>query len=167
MPVGHALGADQISTLYRNHHTWLCGWLHTRLRSRQDAADLAQDTFVRVIEKSDVLVVDEAKALLTTIAKGLVVDHFRRAALERAYLAALAVMEPAQAPSPEARALVLETLVTVDRLLRRLPPKVRQAFLLAQLDGRPYADIAAEMRLSVRTVQHYMTQAWRLCYDAG
>ena len=166
MPAGHVLGADQINTLYRNHHAWLCGWLQTRLRSRQDAADLAQDTFVRVIEKSDVLVVSEAKALLTTIAKGLVVDHFRRAALERAYLAALAVMPPAQAPSPEARALVLETLVTVDRLLRRLPSKVRQAFLLAQLDGRSYADIAAEMQLSVRTVQHYMTQAWRLCYDA-
>lgn len=159
------MSTEQLTSLYQRHHTWLCGWLHARVRSRQDAADLAQDTFVRVVEKRQVFYLDEAKALLTTIAKGLVVDHFRRAALERAYLEALALIAPAEAPSPEARALVLETLTQVDRLLRRLPAKVRHAFLLAQLDGLSHAQIAAEMQVSLRTVQHYMTTAWRTCYD--
>jgi RNA polymerase sigma-70 factor (ECF subfamily) len=167
MAGAHALGYDQITTLYRHHHAWLCGWLHARVRSRQDADEIAQDTFVRIIEKRDALYVDEAKALLTTIAKGLLIDHFRRAALARAYVAALEAMPPAHAPSPEAQALVLETLVAVDRLLRRLPAKVREVFLMAQLDGLAYADIAAQRGVSIRTVQHYMTQAWRLCYDAA
>jgi len=67
-----------------------------------------------------------------------VVDHWRRLEIERAYLEALAWQPEALAPSPEERALVLEALLEIEALLAALPEKVRQAFLLAQLDGLSY-----------------------------
>ena len=39
----------EISTLYAGHHGWLQGWLRSRLGNAFDAADLAQDTFVRIL----------------------------------------------------------------------------------------------------------------------
>ncbi|MGQ0594059.1 MAG: hypothetical protein ACT4QB_15870 [Gammaproteobacteria bacterium] len=79
-------------------------------------------------------------AYLITIAHGLIVNHRRRSAIGRAYWEALTARPEGLAPSPEAHALIVETLVEIDALLDRLPAKVRGAFLMAQLDGPPYDD---------------------------
>ena len=41
--------AAALHTLYSDHHHWLTGWLRRRLGCPQNAADLAQDTFVKVL----------------------------------------------------------------------------------------------------------------------
>ncbi|RZN08884.1 RNA polymerase subunit sigma, partial [Bordetella pertussis] len=66
-------------------------------------------------------------------------------------------------PSPEQRALILEALDQIDAFLHSLAPKVRQAFLLAQLERLPYADIARRLQVSVRTVQRYIAQGYEQC----
>src|SRR3546814_10729464 len=68
-------------------------WLRKKLGNSFDAADLAHDTFVRLISARRHDAGPEPRALLTHIAKGLVVDHWRRRALEEAYLAAIARSE--------------------------------------------------------------------------
>ena len=74
-----------VDGLYRDHRPWLFGWLRRKLGCEHRAEDLAQDVFVRVIQGRKAVRANEARALLTTIAKGLVVDHQRHAALEYAY----------------------------------------------------------------------------------
>lgn len=166
MTASPALDLDSIGEMYAGHHLWLVGWLRRRLGCPHNAADLAQDTFTRVISRRDALYADEARALLTTIAKGLVIDHFRRSALEQAFIQALSSLPEAIAPSVETQLILLETLVEVDRLLEGLPAKVRQAFLLSQLDGLGYAQIAQELGVSLSSVQQYMTRAYAACYAA-
>ncbi len=73
-------------TLYSHHHGWLRAWLHRRLGCRDEAADLTQDTFLRVLLRPQALHgLREPRAYLTTIAKGLLADLWRRRALEQAY----------------------------------------------------------------------------------
>ena len=110
---------------------------------------------------------EEPRALLTHIAKGLVIDHWRRAEVERAYLEALAHRPEAEAPSPETRLLVLQTLQRVDALLRAMPARTREIFLLAQLDGLGYAAIAAQLRTSEVTVKRHMRKAFVACLAAA
>lgn len=157
---------DVVRAIYDEHHSWLLGWLRKKLGCPHNAADLAHDIFTRVLIKRESLHFREAKALLITIGRGLVVDHFRRARLEQAYLEALANLPAPETPSPEARTLLLEMLAEVDRLLYKLPPKVRRAFLLSQIDGLSYVQIATELGVSVSSVQQYMTRAYRSCYAA-
>lgn len=154
---------DALHSLYRHHHGWLHGWLRRRLGCAFDAADLAQDTFVRVLARDEAARIREPRAYLATIAHGLMVNHLRRRDLERAYLEALAQSPPATAPSPEARALVLEALCEIDAMLDALPAAVRRAFLLCQLEGLPHADIAARMGVSVSSVRQYIARALRHC----
>lgn len=154
-------------TFYSHHHGWLRAWLHRRLGCRDEAADLAQDTFLRVLLRPQALLgLREPRAYLTTIAKGLVADLWRRRALEQAYLDALALMPEPLAPSPEERALVLQALHEIDALLDGLAPKARHAFLLSQLEGLAYADIARELGVSERTVKRYMAQGFECCLVA-
>ena len=39
----------ELGRLYRDHHGWLRGWLLRRLNVPAEAADLAQDTFLRLL----------------------------------------------------------------------------------------------------------------------
>jgi len=158
------LSLDAIGDMYRQHHGWLRSWLWAKLGSHPLAEDLAQDTFERIISARDRLAAAEARALLTTVAKGMVVDLWRRQTLERAYLEALALRPAELASCPETRALVLEALVAVDRMLDSLPSKVRRAFLRVQLDGLSYAEVAAELQVSLSSVQQYMSRAYQACY---
>lgn len=150
-----------IGSLYSEHHGWLAAWLSHKLDCRNLGADLAHDTFVRLLTARLPEDLREPRAYLTAIAKGLLVTHLRRKKLEQAYLAALATLpEPAQ-PSPEERMAVLQTLTEIDGILDRLPGKAKQVFLLAQLDGLRYAEICALLDLSLSTVKRHMVLAFR------
>ena len=159
--------AHLLHTLYSDHHGWLHGWLRRKLGDGHDAADLAQDTFVRLIGSAEAQrnasAIREPRSFLATIAQRVMVDHFRRRSLERAYCEALAAMpEPAEV-SPETRALVFETLVEIDAMLDRLGGKAKRAFLLSQLEGFTYAQIAFELGVSVSSVKKYMAKAMEHC----
>lgn len=155
-----------IRTLYLDHHGWLRERLQRRLGCLGQAADLAQDTFVRLLAREGELErLREPRAFLATVAQGLLANHWRRQALERAYLEALAARPQAVQPSPEAQALILETLTELDALLDRLPGRVRQAFLLAQLEGLTYVVIAERLGVSERMVKKYMAQAMLHCLE--
>ena len=159
---------DAVHGLYRDHHGWLDGWLRKKLGNACDAADLAHDTFVRVLRhRAELATVREPRAYLTTIAGRLLLNHYRRRSLERAYLEALAALPEAHAPSPEQRLLILETLDHIDAMLHALAPRVRQAFLLAQLEKLEYVEIAARLGVSVRTVQRYILQGYEQCLLAA
>ncbi len=153
-----------VHRLYVDHQGWLNGWLRRQLGCSQRAADLAQDTFVRVLSKDQGLdSIREPRAYLHIIARGLLINHWRRRQIEQAYLEAIALQPEALAPSPESQALVVETLMQVDAMLARLPEKVRRAFLQSQLHGMTYATIAIELGVSERMIKKYMAQAMLHC----
>lgn len=158
-----------VQSLYREHHQWLVALLRRKLGGNvENAADLAQDTFERILcaQAQGALNLNEPRAYLTTVASRLAAQYFRRQALEQAYLDALALQPDVCAPSVEERALVLEALTLVSRVLDGLPERTRTVFLLSQLDGLTYPQIAETIGTSVNVVQKAMSQALRHCYLA-
>lgn len=155
---------QEVHVLYSDHHRWLQGWLRHKLGNAFDAADIAQDVFLRVLTRQQPVQAREPRAYLSTIARGLVIDHWRRRELELAWLETLAAMPEAEAPSPESRLIFLETLVTIDRMLDSLKPAVRNAFLWAQLEGLTCPQIAERLGVSLATAERYIAKALRQCY---
>ncbi len=141
--------------------------MRKKLGCAEKAADLAQDTFVRVLagQAGDERIV-EPRAFLTTIAQRVLSNHWRREKLEQAYLDALMLVPEQWELSLEARAILLETLLELDRLLDGLAGPVRRAFLLTQLDGLTHAQVAVELGISVPTVKRYVVKALQQCYFA-
>lgn len=167
MPVSAPLPTTRlVLQLYRDHHAWLLQRLRRKIGCPEQAADLAHDTFVRVLARlSPPESLLEPRAWLSTIAHGLLVDHVRRADLERAYLQALAELPHKHHPSAEEQALTLEALRQVDGLLGGLSSKARAAYLWSRLDGMPHAEIAQRLGVSVPRVRQYLATAARRCYE--
>lgn len=161
-----AAAYDPVADLYASHHGWLLGWLRKKLGCADNAADLAQDTFVRLLGQRKTPDLSEPRALLTHIAKALMIDQWRRQAVERAYLEALAHLPETTAPSPETRLLILEALMRIETMLRGMPAKTRDIFLLSQLDGLTYPQIAGQLGTSLVTVKRHMRAGFMACMAA-
>jgi len=152
-----------LETLYREHNGWLHGWLRQRLSNCADAADLAQDTFIRVMLARTASTLNEPRHYLATIARGLVIDLYRRRSLENAYLEALTLQPEQHAPSAEVRVAIIDTLMAIDRMLDGLGPRTRAIFLAVQLDGLSYEKAAEKLDVSVSTVRKHLARALMHC----
>jgi RNA polymerase sigma factor, sigma-70 family len=153
-----------MDALYRDHHGWLRSWLWRRLGDTSDAADLAHDAFIRLLSKPRRFdSFDGARAYLSVLARGLCVDLWRRRHIEQTWRDVLAAQPQAAMPSAEHQAMVIETLCEIDAMLRRLPVKAAHAFIMAQLHGMTYREIAAALKVSDRMVKKYMAKAMFHC----
>lgn len=156
-----------VATLYGAHHGWLVNWLRGRLGCSHQAADMAQDTFMRVLladrNKPITHELIEPRHFLVTIARRVMVDTFRRRSVEEAYLQMLAEQPERYELSPQERLMLLETLHALDAMLSGLGARVKEAFLLSQLQGLGYKAIAAQMGVSVSSVTKYIARATEHC----
>ncbi|AFI83046.1 RNA polymerase subunit sigma [Methylophaga nitratireducenticrescens] len=157
---------SSIESLYKDHHNWLYGWLRSKLGCAHSAADLAHDTYVRVLTTGNVPQADDSRRYLSQIAKGLVIDLYRRRQIEAAYLETISHLPELEAPSAEMRHIIIETLLEIDSILQQLPEKVRRAFLLRQFDGLSYQQIAKQLNVSVSSIEKYIARALAACYKA-
>ncbi|MBG6240861.1 MAG: sigma-70 family RNA polymerase sigma factor [Candidatus Symbiopectobacterium sp. Dall1.0] len=152
-----------VQRIYHEHHVWLQAWLRRRLGCSQQAADLAQDTFVRLVSTQQATQLREPRAWLTTVAHGLVVNFWRRRDIENAYLQVLAEQQLETEPSLEQHAIIIDTLLEIDRMISTLSAKARQAFLWVHIDGLTYQQVADHLGVSDRMVKKYMAQAMFAC----
>ena len=154
---------QKIDSLYREQHQWLKGWISRRLGCAEQASDLAQDAFIKVMKQRRMPVLSQPRAYLSSVARTLMIDLFRRRSVEQAYLEALAQQPEGAAISPEDRHSIVETLLQVDRMLDNMSERSRQVFLLAQLDGLSYVAISRQLNISVNTVRKHFIRAMAQC----
>ena len=154
---------NDVGGLFRAHYPWLCARLRQFLGASSSVEDIAAETFVQLLESPGLTPIREPRALLTTIARRLIYQLWRRRDLERQHLDQLQHLDQPQASSPEELLQLTQALHRLDRTLERLPGKVRATFLLSRIDGLTYPQIAAELGISQRSVSVYMTRSQALC----
>lgn len=157
---------EHVDSMYQEHRSWLSLYIQRRLSCPEVTADLVQDTYLRLLVRGKLPEKKDSRRYLTHIAKGLVIDLYRRRNIETAYLDLLEQEPEVVAPSPESQAIIVEALVEIDVLLHRLPHKARQALLMRQLEGMSYKQIALELGVSVSSVEKYVAKALQSCLMA-
>ncbi|OZI31040.1 RNA polymerase subunit sigma [Bordetella genomosp. 10] len=159
-----AASSSNLESLYCDHHRWLQGWLRRRLGDSFDAADLAHDAFLRLIQAPRYFDSERAaRAYLRTTASNLCVDLWRRRQIEQAWLEELATRPEAVAPSTEHQAIVVQALLEIDAMLRSLPVKAANAFVMAVACDMTDREVAEQLGVSERMVRKYVAQAMLHC----
>lgn len=166
MSIADLVLQEEMQRLYSNHHAWLYAWLRKKLGCAHNAADVAQDTFVRLMASRNVLLgIQEPRAYLTTTAKRLLMDRSRHQLIEQAYRAEMALVAAALPghPSPEDTWAAVQALEQIGAALAQVSAKAREAFLLHYLEQQTHAAIAQQLSVSTRMVQKYLVQALLQC----
>ncbi|MDH7785878.1 RNA polymerase sigma factor (sigma-70 family) [Ochrobactrum sp. 19YEA23] len=136
--------------LFQNHARELNRFFRRRGHNAETAADLTQDTFVRVLTATP-QTDNNPRAYLHQIARNLSIDLYRRERLfQQSDLADDEWRRIADTtPTPEAVVYDRQRLAIIESALLELPEKTRRAFEMHRLDEKTIAEVASELGLSV------------------
>lgn len=164
---GEAEQRDHIARLFSQHNRALVGYLKARLRSEQEAIEVAQEAYVRVLQLDKPGGSGLLRAYLFKTAANLAVDRLRRRSLlqriEENELFTELNTPNGDSNNPEQRLLKEETERQLWRFLDELPEKCRQIFRLCRLDGLSQQDVAMKLGVSDRMVRRYVTYVVVYC----
>ena len=147
-----------ISDLFREHNESLVRFLAVRLRSRQDAKEVAQEAYVRLLSLDNPSAISFLRAFLFKTAANLAVDRMRSHGRRQRY-DDTAFDDFQEWPAPDREAIGRQSLEIIQQLLLELPPKCRNAVLLNRIHGLDPSEIAERMGMSERTIRHYILRA--------
>jgi RNA polymerase sigma-70 factor (ECF subfamily) len=151
------------------YYTELHRFLVRRLRGSQQAQDLAQEAYLRLLRVERAELVRQPRAYLYRIAVNLVSEFRLRARREpitydSETVAELAEIAGVETNSDAQRAADAEQ---VEALLEQLPPLYRAILILRKRDGLSYPEIAQQLDISVHTVKKYLARAVAKCRHAN
>jgi RNA polymerase sigma-70 factor (ECF subfamily) len=153
-----------LNHLITEHGPALERFLARKLHSPQDAAEIAQETFLRLYRLDHLDKIDDTRAFLFRVASNMAIDQLRRKVLRDKYRSYEEnEMGEQHSASPEQIVEAEEQLRVIYQAVESLPLKCKQAFLLHRLSGLSYSEIADEMAVSVSSVEKYILQALKHC----
>jgi len=131
------------------------------VESREDAEDVIQEAYLRVLSYSESHEVEHPERLLFSTARHLAVDAHRRQKVRERTAAQYAVLEACSFDFPSADEVVdaRQRLKRVEAAVDLLPPRCREAFLLHRLEGMSYSEIATHCGISVSAVEKLIARA--------
>lgn len=138
-----------------------------RIGSRNEAEDLTQEVFVRLMGSASFQSVDHAEAFVFRVASNLLRDRGRHAARWRSHpkspldevLAGELTRELVEDRGPERVLLGRESIVEVLKCLDELGERTKNIFILFRLEGMRQKDIAALYGVGVTTVEKHVMKA--------
>ncbi len=154
---------DAFGELFARHERGLVEVAHRMTGSREDAADIAQEAFLRVFARLDALAgrdVDLA-AYLHRTARNLVYDRSARHARETPVqdVEAIAGADPGLEGDPERTGLVSDQADRVRAANARLPERHRLVLALRELEGMGYASIGRVLDITPGAVAQLLVRA--------
>jgi len=158
----------QVECLFRKYRESLLRHLKRLLRNPQDAQELLQETYVRVLQQVSLDKLEaNNRAYLFRIASNLVIDKARKD--KRQFLQQHEFLEEEQLvsslPSPQKMAESSQAMRQLKTVLASLTPRCRQIFILNRFKEMTYPEIAERLGVTTRTVERQMSIAMTLCQE--
>lgn len=148
-----------IEEAFERYRSSLVAYSFSRIRNMQEAEDIVQDAFVRLMGY-DVITRETVKSLCYTIVNNIVIDHIRRHYKRNEISSYIYDME-ASAPvlTPEQVAAFHDLAEQERCLMAHLSPSTRRVYEMTRQGGLSINEIAEQLGLSTRTVECHQFKA--------
>jgi RNA polymerase sigma factor (sigma-70 family) len=155
-----------VERLFAQHGRALQQFLYRRVRRHPDAAELAQEVYVRMLRVADPASIRNPEAYLYTVASNLAKEHAHQECKDGAALDVDDPLVQEQLAELPPFASQLDTELRIKRLrevLQQLPAKSQAAVALQYWQGLSYEEIAQRLGVSTHMVKKYLSQALAHC----
>ena len=155
-----------VERLFAEHRSALQAFFRRRIRTKADAADLAQEVYLRLLRLSDQEAIRNPVPYLYTVANNLVKEH---AVLDRRQARGIDIDEIATdeqlevVPAFEGELDAAQLTARLRVVLKQLPAKYHAAVVLHFTHGLSYHEVAVRMGVSPRMAKRYVAQALVHC----
>jgi len=155
-----------VGRLFAEQGSALQAFLRRRVRRQADAAELAQEVYVRMLRVADMTTIRNPEAYLYTVATNLAREHARQQPSDSRLLDVDDPLLQEQLAELPAFGGQIDTEQRIERLrevLGQLPPKCHAAVVLQYWHGLSYEEIAQRLGVSTHMVKKYLSQALVHC----
>lgn len=160
------VSAAAFDTFYRAERGRILGYFR-RKAGRDAASDLTQEAFTRLLRSGALERLECPQAYLTRIARNLLIDRARRKACGPTALYPLDEERDAVSRADQTWRIEATDLARLYRqTVRAMPLKTRRVFVMRRVKRMSYKEIAAELGVSIATVDYHMVQALARCRAA-
>ncbi|MBS0579009.1 MAG: RNA polymerase sigma factor [Proteobacteria bacterium] len=155
-----------VERLFTEHRGALQAFFQRRLRGKSDAADLAQEVYLRMLRIRDQTAIRDPVLYLYTVANNLVKEH---AVLDRRRGTRVDIEdEPPEEqlgvlPGFDGELDLAQRGARLQAVLRQLSPKCQAAVLLRFTHELSYREVASKLGVSPQMARKYVTQALTHC----
>jgi len=147
--------ANSLKKLFDEYYTPLCNYATSILDDKHIAEDVVQSIFVRLWEKEKLFSLEHPQSYLLRCVKYKCIDHLR----QRKRRHEISYADLPDMDSQEDTELTEEDIIPLlNYFAAKLPPKMKEVFLLSREKGLTYNEIAEQQNISVKTVGNL------LCY---
>jgi RNA polymerase sigma factor (sigma-70 family) len=163
-PRAERTGEGFAGASFRRYGPELRQYLLRRLHRRQDAEDVVQEVFMRLLRIKDYEFVRNPRAYIYGVTLHVARELRMRAERSGTWVTSdpQTIRELAEQPaelSPDELADQLNLQLQIERAVAKLPPMHQAVFVLNKRDGYSYEEIAGQLGLSANTVDKYLVQA--------
>ncbi|KAF1724473.1 RNA polymerase sigma factor [Pseudoxanthomonas japonensis] len=162
-PASPETRASQAAELVRNLNATLIRSLQLRLGSYEDAREVAQEAYSRLLNLGNDQVISFQRALLFKIAQNLATDLLRRRAYTELPEPDGLDLWPDPGADPERSARARWVVERLPAVLAELPPKCADAFRLVRMEQRSFKEAAERLALTDRMVRIHVARALAFC----
>jgi RNA polymerase sigma-70 factor (ECF subfamily) len=166
----HAPGREEsraavVERLFREHNEALIRFLRGRVGSHNEAREVAQEAYVRLLSLDQPGAVSYLRAFLFKTAANIAIDRRRRHQNFDKVAAGPLFSELAENRTPERQLSGEQTLRHLGSLIEGMPAKCREAFVLNQIHGLDAATIGAQLGITDSMVRKYVVRALLHCRE--
>ena len=154
-----------IERLFREHNEALVRYLRGRVGSRNEALEVAQEAYVRLLSLDQPGAVSYLRAFLFKTAANIAIDRRRRHRNYDKVTERSVCVELAENRTPERQVAAEQTLRLLGSLIEAMPPKCRESFVMNQIHGLEAAPIAARLGITASMVRKYVVRAVLHCRE--
>ncbi len=153
----YVMAESVINTLFVAHADEVKRFIAAKFGDAHDAEDIVHDAFRNILACDHVETIDDKRAYLYKTAQNLALNRIRKQKRHQHYVAQ---QQPHDDGLPPERTVDAQRdLEAIRSAISTLPQKCQRAFLLSRIQHRTYAEISAELNVSVSTVEKYIITA--------
>lgn len=142
-------------------HVRVLRYLGARLANEQDAQDLAQEAYLRLLRASNSRLIHDPMAYLLRIARNLLHEWYSSPPGSREPVEEIELVD--EGMSVEDLTEISQQVERLGNVLRHLSPKCRAVILMHRRDGMTYDEIAKALGISSSMVKKYLSQGLARC----
>ncbi|MGF7231563.1 RNA polymerase sigma-70 factor [Arachidicoccus sp.] len=145
--------------LFHSYYERLVRYAFTIIKDETNAADIAQSVFVKVWDKREDLNISDAfENYLYRATYNLCLNEIRNTKSKSRHKEQTA-KHPRSTDNANHKVTERELADRIDKIMKELPPQCKLIFQKSRMEGKKYAEIAAELDISVKTVETQIGRA--------
>lgn len=156
-------GDAVIEVFFKRYYQYLCIVVMRMLSDKAKTEDLVQDVFYELWRKRESLFITTSlKAYLKRAAVNKTLNYFRA---EKMKFSDNEIILPSIETETSSAIDIMETAelkIFIDQSIDALPPRCKMIFVLSRYEEMSHKEIAAQLDISVKTVENQISKALKL-----